>query len=125
MSVLGSHDYLEMRAATPVAAVNISLGLMLTGAGKTTTWVWAGSLAATSTWTRLAGNVTIPDGYTSAQLYVLIDFGAGVNNDKNRWYFTDVEWRPASLVQPAMAAISTEQTARASADGALSTRIDT
>jgi hypothetical protein len=120
----GQSHYLEMRAATPVAAVNISLGLKCSGAGKVDTWVWAGSLVATSTWTRLAGNVTIPDGYTSAQLYVLIDFGAGANNDKNRWYFTDVEWRPASLVQPAMAAISTEQTARASADGALSTRID-
>jgi hypothetical protein len=120
----GQSHYLEMRAATPVAAVNISLGLKCSGAGKSDTWVWAGSLAATSTWTRLAGNVTIPDGYTSAQLYVLIDFGAGVNNDKNRWYFTDVEWRPASQVQPAMAAISVEQTARASADGALSTRID-
>jgi hypothetical protein len=104
--------------------VPIYLGLHLTGPGKTDFYAWAGSLTATSAWTRVAGTVTIPDGYTTAELYVLIDFAAGSANDKNRWYYTDVEWRAASLVQPAMAAISTEQTARASADGALSTRID-
>jgi predicted phage tail protein len=120
----GQTHYLEMRAATPVAAVPISIGLHLTGAGKSDTWVFAATQAATSTWTRMAGNVTIPDGYTTAELYVMIDFGASSNNDKNRWYYTDIEWRPASQVQPAMAAISTEQTARANADGALSTRID-
>jgi predicted phage tail protein len=120
----GQTHYLEMRAATPVAAVPIYLGLHLTGPGKTDFYAWAGSLTATSAWTRVAGTVTIPDGYTTAELYVLIDFAAGSANDKNRWYYTDVEWRAASLVQPAMAAISTEQTARASADSALSTRID-
>jgi predicted phage tail protein len=120
----GQTHYLEMRAATPVSAVPIYLGLHLTGPGKTDFYAWAGSLTATSAWTRVAGTVTIPDGYTTAELYVLIDFAAGSANDKNRWYYTDVEWRAASLVQPAMAAISTEQTARASADSALSTRID-
>jgi len=120
----GQQHYLEMRAATPVAAVPISIGMRFTAPGKTDVYAWAATLNSTSVWTRLAGMVTVPDGYTSAELRVMIDFGAGVTNDKNRWYYTDVEWRPASLTQPAMAAISVEQTARASADGALSTRID-
>jgi predicted phage tail protein len=120
----GQQHYMEMRAATPVAAVPINIGLHLTGPSVADTWVFAATQNATATWTRMAGMVTIPAGYTTAELYVMVDFAGGVNNDKNRWYYTDVEWRPASLTQPAMAAISTEQTARASADGALSTRID-
>jgi hypothetical protein len=82
----------------------------------------AATLAATKTWTRIAGSVTIPAGYVQAELWININITG--TDDANRWYFTDVEWRPASITQPAMAAISTEQTARASADGALSTRID-
>jgi predicted phage tail protein len=120
----GQQHYLEMRAATPVSPVPLNLGLRCSAPGKTDVYLWASTLNATATWTRMSGMVTIPDGYTTAQLTVVVDFGAGVNNDKNRWYYTDVEWRPASLTQPAMAAISTESTARANADGALSTRID-
>ncbi|MEZ2310889.1 phage tail protein [Paraburkholderia sp. RCC_158] len=121
----GQQHYLEMRVATPVAAVPISIGLHLTGLNVTETWVWAATQNATSSWTRMSGMVTIPAGYTTAQLCTMVDFGGGVNNDKNRWYFTDVEWRPANQTQPAMAAITAEQTARTSADSALSTRIDT
>jgi predicted phage tail protein len=118
----GQQHYLELNAATPVAAATLTLGLRLLTSSGTAAFMPAATLAATKTWTRIAGSVTIPAGYVQAELWININITG--TDDANRWYFTDVEWRPASITQPAMAAISTEQTARASADGALSTRID-
>ncbi|MFT4064267.1 phage tail protein [Paraburkholderia sp.] len=120
----GQQHYVEVSAATPVSgAQQFAVGLKLMTASGSTTYVTASTLAATSTWTRVAGYVTIPAGYTQAQLWTQINITG--TSDASRWYFTDAEWRPASLTQPVQAAVTTETNARASADSALGSRIDT
>jgi predicted phage tail protein len=118
----GQQHYFECYVASPVAAATFTIGAMFTTSSGSSSWVAAATQSATTKWTRIAGTVTVPAGVSKCQLWVNINITG--TSDANRWYFTDVEWRPASIVQPAMAAISTETTARASADSALSTRID-
>jgi predicted phage tail protein len=120
----GQQHYVEVSAATPVSnAAQFAVGLKLMTASGATTWITAATLAATSSWTRVYGYVTIPAGYTQAQFWTQINITA--TSDANRWYFTDAEWRPASLTQPVQAAVTAETNARATADTALSSRIDT
>lgn len=120
----GQQHYVEVSAATPVSnAAQFAVGLKLITASGATTWITAATLAATSTWTRIYGYVTIPAGYTQAQFWTQINITG--TSDANRWYFTDAEWRPASLTQPIQAAVTAETSARATADTALASRIDT
>ncbi|WP_170845280.1 phage tail tip fiber protein, partial [Chitinasiproducens palmae] len=79
------------------------------------------SATPTKTWTRISGYVTAPNNTGTAQARVSITNGsAGAPV-----FFTNFVWRPAEAVSPVQAAVTSEATARAAADSALGTRIDT
>jgi predicted phage tail protein len=118
----GQQHYFECYCASPVAAAAFKIGAKFSTPSGTVSYLAAATQTATTTWTRISGSVTVPAGVN--QLTLWTNIGISGTDENNRWYFTDVEWRPMNQVQPAMAAISTAQTALAAADSALSTRID-
>lgn len=56
-------------AATTSSTVTHTVGLTLNGASMDTSWVGTNSLSPSTTWQKINGCITIPAGYTTAQVW--------------------------------------------------------
>jgi Domain of unknown function (DUF1983) len=122
----GERHYVAlMGASDPSSGHQLWFGLAFIDRDGNGLGVHAGSDAVTAlppgpTWRRVGGYVTVPANAAQALFYVVND-GPGGGAVLAPWYITQVQWRPAGMVDAAFAAVQQEASARATADTAEAT----
>jgi len=119
----GERHFISLMGASDPAAPGAWFGLACYDAAGNFLGVHGGTglaLTAGPTWRKASGYVITPPNTAEAAFYVVSD-GAGGSTELPPWHITQVQWRPAGMVDEAFAAISTETTARATAIGAEAT----
>jgi hypothetical protein len=122
----GDVFHVSMACATSdSSAPTVNLGFFAhNSAGDVVGWyVVVGRVAsdALGTWKNVSGSFTVPNGVTSIQLWVQLDYFAPFSH---WWMLTNVNFTNANATRPVSAAVVSEQNARASADAALSSSIN-
>ena len=72
-------------AATATSSVVHTIGLMMNGTGKSTTWVGVNNLSPSTTWQKLSGCITVPSGYTTAQFWTQNNGGDNGGSAASAW----------------------------------------
>lgn len=128
----GDRFYASMSAAmmgsgTTQSIYPIAVGIQFVLADGSKNWMQTKQRAASDapgTWTQLTSEIVAPANAVSACAWIQHGRPTGAFSDAYCWFITQVDVRPASAISGVRADLTTEQTARATADTALGTRID-